>query len=447
MSAPAVEENVITYAPRGAARRIFGDHSAELVTTGPAGTGKSRGWCELDHLIASTHRDVRILWVRKTRQSLKESVIPTYENKVRALEDGVKWQAARGRYWYPWTNSIIALGGMDKASRIMSTEWDIIRCFEVTELALNEWEALTTRLRNNRLPYQQIGGDANPDHPTHWLRQRIDAGTTKEYISVHEDNPTLYDPLTGILTPYGASYMSKLDNLTGVRKLRLRYGKWAAAEGIVYEQWNRDVHLIPKFLPPPTWPRYWVIDFGFTHPFVWQCWVRDDDGRLYLWKEIYRTGVLVAEHARAIFEACKNDRVPSAIICDPEDAEGRATLTRTWSQLGAVITSTIAAKKSVTLGIQQLQQRLQPMGDGRPRLFIMRDARIHQPDDALVEARLPTCTSEEPEGYVWDTRGGMKRGEQPLAVNDHGLSCARYLVAQQDLVGEVWTGHANWNDE
>ena len=35
-AAAAVEETIITYAPRGSARAIFTDHSRELVQTGPA---------------------------------------------------------------------------------------------------------------------------------------------------------------------------------------------------------------------------------------------------------------------------------------------------------------------------------------------------------------------------------------------------------------------------
>jgi hypothetical protein len=442
MTAPAAAEPVeITYAPRGAARAIFADHAPELVTTGPAGTGKTLAWCQKAHLIAATRRQVRILFCRKTRQSLKESVIPTYENKVNPFADGVVWRAAKGRYEYP-NGSVIALGGLDKPSRIMSTEWDLIIVFECTECSVGEWEALSTRLRNNRMPYQQLGGDANPDAATHWLRQRIDAGKTREYVSYHEDNPTLFDPVTGEQTAIGTSYLAKLDNLTGVRYLRLRKGKWAAAEGIVYEEWDRAIHLVDRFTPPMDWPRYWVIDFGFTHPFVWQLWVRDNDGRLYLWREIYRTRRLVEEHARAIFDCVsraqdggKPDRAPSLIICDPEDAEGRATLSRTWLQLGAAVTSTVAAHKSVTRGIQEVQGRFKPAGDNRPRLFLMRDARIHDPDQELVDARLPTCTADEVESYVWQPNAQGKR-EQPVKLNDHGMDAMRYVVAEIDLVGE-----------
>ena len=32
----------------------------------------------------------------------------------------------------------------------------------------------------------------------------------------------------------------------------------------------------------------WSVDFGFTNPIVIQWWAEDPDGRLYLYRELYR---------------------------------------------------------------------------------------------------------------------------------------------------------------
>ena len=50
-------------------------------------------------------------------------------------------------------------------------------------------------------------------------------------------------------------------------------------------------------------------------------------------------------------------------------------------------------------------------------------------DPALVEAKLPTCTEEEVEGYVWDVSNGRRRVEEPVRVDDHGMNCVRYVLA------------------
>ena len=121
------------------------------------------------------------------------------------------------------------------------------------------------------------------------------------------------------------------------------------------------------------------------------------------------------------------------IICD-HDAEDRATLER---HLGA---STVAATKNVSEGIQAVQSRLKVRGDGRPGLYICRDALV-EPDPALKDAHKPYTTEQEMAEYVWDAakRGTVGSGdtarETPLKQNDHGLDALRYAVAALDLVG------------
>ncbi len=375
---------------------------------------------------------------RKTRASLTESAMVTFERHVLHPLDAVDWHDKAQEYRYP-NGSVIVVAGLDKASKVMSSEYDVAYVQEATELSEGDWEALSTRMRNGAMPYQQIVGDCNPDAPFHWLKLRADAGKVAMLQSRHEDNPTLWDPLRGGWTEYGARYMARLDALTGVRYLRLRKGIWAAAEGSVYEGWDRAVHLVERVMGgrgtckvdragiPLDWTRYWVVDFGFTHPFVWQAWCVDPDGRLYRYREIYRTQRLVEDHARDILAATAGEPRPRAVICD-HDAEDRATLER---HLGM---ATTAAHKAVSPGIQAVAARLRPARDGRPRLFYLRDALVYR-DPALVEAKLPTCTEEEAEGYVWNLAGGRKRGEEPVKADDHGMDCTRYLVAQLDVVG------------
>jgi phage terminase large subunit len=251
--------------------------------------------------------------------------------------------------------------------------------------------------------------------------------------SRHRDNPLLY--VNGALTPAGQGYMGKLDRLTGVRKLRLRDGIWAAAEGLVYDTFDPALHLIDSFRIPKEWTRYWSIDFGFTNPFVMQWWAEDHDGRLYLYKELYRTQRLVSDHAKDIlFQCTRRDGTwrevrPRQIICD-HDAEGRATLER---ELGM---GTMAATKTVTDGIQAVQRRLALADDGKPRLFILRDARVDR-DESLAEAGKPTSTAEEIVGYVWDQSEGKPPKETPVKADDHGMDALRYLVAKIDLVGKT----------
>ena len=160
------------------------------------------------------------------------------------------------------------------------------------------------------------------------------------------------------------------------------------------------------------------------HPFVWQEWVVDGDGRMFLYREIYHTKRLVEDHAAQIKALTKDSPRPRAIVAD-HDAEDRATLER---HLGM---GTIAANKTVSEGIQAVASRLKVDATGRPRLMIMEGARFER-DQALADARKPTCTVEEIGGYVWLDK---RIKEQPLKEDDDGCDAKRYAVAELDLHG------------
>jgi hypothetical protein len=420
MTAPPPE----IYLPRGAARALMLSRDPEVLLSGPAGTGKSRACLEKLHLCALKYPGMRGLITRKTRAALDEAALVTFEEKVLPAETHLTRRAhrrTRGTYRYP-NGSEIALRGLSRASRIMSSEYDLVYVQEAIELDEEDWESLLTRLRHGVMPFQQLLADTNPHTPTHWLKQRADRGQIRLLESRHEDNPTLWSVRQQAWTDSGRGYLERLDALTGPRKQRLRFGRWVQAEGLVYEEWDRAVHVIPVRPLKREWTRYWVIDFGFTNPFVWQHWMEDPDGRLYLVQELYETGRLVEDMAREILALTRDHRAPMAILCD-HDAEDRATLERAFQQ------RTYPAYKAVSPGIQAVKSRLRVAGDGRPRLMVMENA-LFRRDPARAAAKRPCSSLEEVDGYVWSPDR-----EAPLKQDDHGMDCWRYLVALVDGLG------------
>lgn len=437
------------YTPRGAARELFRIRADEVLMSGPAGTGKSRACMEKLNMMALLNPGMRGLIVRKTAASLGSTALVTWREKVifgllRVGDVYFHGGSAEKPPEYRYENgSTVAIGGMDKPSKIMSSEYDVVYVQEATELTKDDWEAIISRLRNGVISFQQLIADCNPSKEKHWLKVRCDAGPTRMLYSKHEDNPVYYNE-DGTLTEAGRSYIEgKLDNLTGVRYQRLRLGKWASAEGVVYEDWDESVHLIDAFEVPQEWPRFWSIDFGYTNPFVCQMWAEDPDGRLILYREFYRTKRLVEDHVADILSVVAPGGIwkdgeyiggewieprPTRIIAD-HDAEDRATFTR------KIQMSTHPAKKSVSDGIQAVQSRLKVQPDGKPRLMIMRDCRVYRDPD-LADAEKPTCTAEEVGGYIYppnsNTPGNTK--EAPVKEDDHGCDGMRYIVADRDLV-------------
>lgn len=422
----------ISYFPRGAAHQLGLCQDREVILDGPAGTGKTLALWHKLHALCMLFPGMRALVVRKTLASLKATALETFRRKVLHDGDGVIFRGDSGdkpaRYEYP-NGSTIAIGGLDKPQKIMSGEYDMIMVNEATDLNIDDLEALTTRLRNGITPYMQLIGDCNPAAPTHWLNQRMIEGRTTRLVSRHEDNPLLYDA-QGVITRFGSEYLGRLDALTGVRYRRLRLGQWAAAENAVYEDsFDAARNIIDQFRIPADWPRYLVIDFGYTNPFVCHWLAIDPDGRIYLYREIYMTRRLVEDHAKQIRRLSRwgtddGEPLPRAVICD-HDAEDRATLER---HIGL---TTTPAHKAVSAGIQAVSARFRPAGDGKPRLLIMRSALVER-DALLTEHRLPCSTAEEIDGYVWDTSQN-KAKEVPVKKDDHGMDTLRYGVAHFDL--------------
>jgi phage terminase large subunit len=322
----------IDYTPRETANRlIFRCHAPEVLISGPAGTGKSLACLWKLHQCAGEVAGLRALILRKTRESLTDSALVTFERDV--LPEGCPMLAgarrdSRKRYAYPNGSEIVVAGfrqsSRDVSAKVMSTDWDLIFVQESIELGEEEWERLTTRLRNGKLPYQQLIGDTNPDKPSHWLKKRCDSGKTLLLESRHEDNPRLWDAPAQCWTPEGEAYIAKLDALSGPRKERLRFGRWTQAEGLVYSDWDPAVHVVERREIPVTWPRYLAVDFGYTSAFICQWWAEDNDGRLWLYREIVHTHRLVEDHARQILALSAGEPTPVALICDHDLEAGAA---------------------------------------------------------------------------------------------------------------------------
>ncbi len=404
----------------------------ELVIAGPAGTGKTRGVLNFLHCLCRDYPDLRVLIMRARRSDLTESTLVTFEQEVLAadgcahLAEGVQ-RKQRHSYRYP-SGSEIVLAGLDRSpTKVRSSAWDIIYANEASELAEASWEEASSRLerpgRSSRFGW--LIADTNPAWPTHWLKKRCDAGRAVLWTTLHQANPAMWTRAGW--TAAGLRYLAKLETLTGHRLQRLRYGKWVSAEGAVYDGFRADLHVIQPFPIPYAWTRYRVVDFGFTNPFVVQWWAQDPDGRLYRYREMYRSRRTVAQWSERILASSGPERLYQATVAD-HDREDRETM----HNAGIL---TVPAFKAVIPGIEAVQERLIVRADGKPRLFFFADSHAlwDGRDDALAEEGKPTSTLEEIESYRWaKATEGKATKEEPVKLNDHGCDAMRYLVAYAD---------------
>jgi PBSX family phage terminase large subunit len=426
MTSPRSEK--APYRPYGGALQAWRSGAREVLLCGPADTGKSRLWLEKLHYCADKYPHMRGLIVRKTRKSLSQSAMVTYEQKVLPLgwmDRLIHFNTTDQQYEYP-NGSIVAIAGMDDADKVQSSEWDFIYPQEATELSENDWEILTKCLRNDVMPYQQIGGDANPSYPTHWLKKRCDAGKTLMLYSHHEDNPTI--------TP---ERIAVLQALSGIRYLRLYKGLWVAAEGMVYDEWESARHKVstPQLIE---WEVFYAngtlnrqvirqlvagVDWGYSNPGVIVVFGVDSDGRMYLLREVYHTrqtddwwldqALLLSQEMGGI----------DVFACDPS----MPAYIRKFTQAGL---PAIGADNDITVGVRTLQSRMKVAGDGRPRFYV-HDSALRERDELRAAEYLPLCFEDEILEYVWPkAKEGQPLQEKPVDCHNHSLDAARYAAMQ-----------------
>lgn len=410
------------FAPRGAVKALWKTRDFSTIVGGPAETGKTFGCLQYADALLWKYPGAQGVMARKMYAWLIGSAVRTYL-RILGPDSPVKAYGGERPQWFDYPNgSRFWLAGLDNAGKALSSERDFIYLNQAEELALEDYETLTTRCtgRGAVMPYTRIFGDANPGPPHHWIKQLQAAGKLILLESQHVDNPSLYSE-DGQITEQGKRTMTVLGALTGVRKARLLDGRWVQAEGVVYDNYNPAIHVVKPFAIPATWRRKRSIDFGYTNPFVCQWWAYDPDGRMYLYREIYRTKRLVEDHARDIIRLSGDERIEKTEA--DWDAEDRATLERHG-------VPTVAAHKAITPGIQAVATRLSKAGDGKPRLFVFEDALVDRDPD-LSAARLPCSTTEEFDVYLWPKApDGKSLKEIPIDKDNHGMDAVRYAVAE-----------------
>jgi phage terminase large subunit len=429
----AVSKDNRPYRAIGGALEAWQSADEECLLAGPAGTGKSRAILQKLHFCAQKYPGMRGLITRKTRHSISQTAMVTYEKKV--LPEGwidkyVHFNTTEQQYEYV-NGSIIGVGGMDKPSKIMSSEWDMIYPQEATELLSEDWEALTTRLRNNVMPYQQLIADCNPSYPGHWLKVRCDRKLTRMILSKHSDNPSVT-----------SAYLRRLQNLHGVMKDRLYHGKWVAAEGLVYDEFNPAVHIVSKkqltdwevFWPDGTFNRSKMrrfvagVDWGYTNPGVINIFGVDNDGRVYLLREVYRTKKRIEWWTEQAVALNAEFGGIEEWICDPSEP----AYISDFCEAGL---SAVGADNDIIPGIDAMKEYLDVAGDGLARFYVY-EFSLQERDELLDNDHKPVCFENEINTYVWPKlKDGQPIKEVPVKIGDHSMDNTRYTLKRLKDLG------------
>ncbi len=273
-ASPSPTHDVELRGPAGWLAHAFesGEVPQELLICSMAGTGKTWAILLVLHLLSLRRPNLRILIARKERSTLTQSVMVTYEQEVLPLtghEHLAVGTQRRVRQSYNYPNGTEwVLGGLDQPTKILSTSYDIVYLNEAIECEEADIETVQSRIgrpdRSHSLNCLLM--DTNPGSTTHWLKKRCDEGRCTLWNAIHEDNPGLHDGEDW--TEAGRRYLARLDRLTGTRKARLRYGIWAAGEGVWFDSFD-DRHMTELAEYDPDYDVHLAVDCGVHTGALW----------------------------------------------------------------------------------------------------------------------------------------------------------------------------------
>jgi phage terminase large subunit-like protein len=195
-----------------------------------------------------------------------------------------------------------------------------------------------------------------------------------------------------------------------------RYGKFNAACGLVYGEFDPSVHVIEPFNVPKEWYDKISIDPGLNNPTSVHWYAVDGDGVVYVIAEHYEAKREITYHALKIKEICNRlgwETGSFGINALIDSAANQKTLAAVKSvaelfyENGINVNTNV--NKDVFSGINRVKSYLRPL-NGKPKLYIF-----------------STCVNmiKEIKSYWWG------EGERPVKTNDHALDELRYYISSR----------------
>ena len=432
-------------------KQMFRSKSQTVVLDSPYQCAKTFSCMAYVHALHMKIPGLQSIILRKEKTTVYNSILPQFADKI--LPFGLDSRSANpvhphnGRrtptHLEYFNGGKMVFGGEDDSGKVLGTEWDVAFYSQCEQADFEFWQRLGRRCNGRRGGWIEDGrqrglllGECNPSYRKHFLK-RLQAEGLLEMITVtHSDNPTLF--YDGEWTPLGLQTIEDLkNNLVGIEYRRGYLGEWCSAEGTVYgDYYVPELHDLEeeeidrrRFESDQDWIWYGGIDYGERHPFVYGLFCGPEDySEIYLYKEIYKTGLDVDQMREEIFE------LNASYIPEGEDlewvvADHKPEVNKSLQKMGLPIKN---ADKEVLPGINLVKKRF-----SANQLFFNKNSRDHEPDYSQLEKNFPTRTTEEIERYVHkdaDKHNGSLQDEIPVKLHDDGLDVVRYVIKQTDYV-------------
>ncbi len=302
-------------------------------------------------------------------------------------------------------NKLYCIGANDARAvkKLQGTGFQYVLGDEITTWPQDFFSMLKSRLDKNE---SKLDGTCNPEGPYHWLKQEIiDQQDELDVFHQHftiDDNP--------FLSPEFVKQLKK--EYSGVWYQRYIKGLWVLAEGLVYDMFDNDVHIVDDL---PDMTQHWIgIDYGTANDTVFLLLGLGTDNRLYVIDEWRwgrkstgksKTDAQLREKLQEFI--IKNNVKPKWIFIDPSAA---SFITELYQHRGSfkAFNKVYKADNTVLDGIQRVSSLL-----GAEKLF------THKRCEGLREEMM---------SYSWDPKAQERGKDEPLKEHDHGPDALRYII-------------------
>lgn len=301
--------------------------------------------------------------------------------------------------------TVHVIGASDVRSENVIRGMTIKRSY-VDEISLMQEEFVNQLVARHSVPGAWMGATTNPDGPRHPLKLNyIDRAAEMGHRIFHfnlEDNRAHLP----------AGYIENLSRqYTGLWHDRFIKGLWTLADGVVYEAFNPDHHVVDN-LPAMQTMLCVGIDYGDTNPTRGIMLGLGVDGCLYAVAEWAPGKGTAADRSKSLRDFLDAQPTVQYLFIDPAAAGFKFQLNRDG------YTNVANAANRVDDGIKVVAS-----------LFSTNQLRIHASCTELL-GELP--------GYVWDDKAAAKGVDQPVKANDHAADALRYAIASSR---PLWQPH------
>ena len=387
-------------------QRAFLDADAdEVLFGGAAGGGKSYGQIIDALLFALKYPKSKQLILRRTFPELEKSLIRV---ALQMYPREVYTYNASKHIGVFKNGSIIDFSycaAENDVYRYQSAEYDVIRFDELTHFTEQMYIYLISRVRGaNGFP-KQVKSSTNPGGVGHaWVKERfIDIGAPDTVHSCQAGR-RIFIPSkiqdNRFLLNADPDYLNRLKNLSEKDQKALLYGDWDIFEGQYFTEWNREHHVVAPFPIPESWRRYFTMDYGLD--MLAGYWIAVDEvGNAYVYREIYRSGLIISEAARAIHDL--DDEGVYAYLAPPDLWNRRQDTGKSAAQIFAENgVALVRAQNDRVQGWMALHEWLTPQknefGEICPRLRIFSNCvnLIRTLPSVISDPKNPNDVSKEP---------------------------------------------------